>query len=335
MKFFDEAIIMIHAGNGGDGCSSFRREKYIPKGGPDGGNGGDGGSVYLVGDRNCNTLIEYSYKRLFKAENGANGKNKNRSGKKGKDLYLKVPIGTIAYEAISKQKFGEIIKHGELLKLAESGKKGIGNSFFKNSINQAPTKIIYGALGESLKIKLELKLIADVGLLGLPNAGKSTLLRSISSAKPKIANFPFSTLKPNLGVVKYNNYSSFVIADIPGIIKGSSLGLGLGVQFLKHIKRTKLILHVIDIQPYNGTDPVKNFFIVENELKQFDIDLYNKPRFLVINQIDKISHLKLKVLLKIILDKIKFMNKKFFFISAINHTNIKNLLKNIMLYLKN
>ncbi len=289
MRFVDEVEITVESGKGGNGCASFRREKYVPKGGPDGGDGGDGGSVYLKGQENINTLIDYRYKRQYKAQNGQAGMGRQCNGKKGQDLYLSVPVGTVAYDAERGNLIGEILKPGHELKVSEGGRRGIGNMHFKSSRNQAPTQFTYGQSGQFLKLRLELKLLADVGLLGRPNAGKSTLIRSLSAAKPKVADYPFTTMYPNLGVVRASAEESFVMADIPGLIEGASSGSGLGMRFLKHLMRTSFIIHVLDVSPFDQTDPVDNFNAIENELKMYSQTLYEKPRLLLLNKIDLLS----------------------------------------------
>jgi GTP-binding protein len=286
MKFVDEASIRVEAGKGGDGCVSFRREKYIPKGGPDGGDGGDGGSVYLVGDENLSTLADFRFTRRFKAENGQPGRGRNCTGKSGDDLYLKVPLGTIVTEQDTEEIMGEVIKHEQVFKVAQGGRHGTGNTAFKSSTNRAPRQFTKGTPGEAHQLKLELKVLADVGLLGLPNAGKSTFIRAVSSAKPKVADYPFTTLYPNLGVVSIEPGRSFVVADIPGIIEGAAEGAGLGIQFLKHISRTRLLLHIVDVAPLDGTDPVESVKTIEAELVKYSNDLSGYTRWLVLNKID-------------------------------------------------
>ncbi len=289
MKFVDEAKIRVESGKGGDGCLSFRREKYIPFGGPDGGDGGNGGSVYLVGDNNSNTLADFRFTRTFKAENGQPGRGKNCTGKGGEDLYIKVPLGTIVVEINTQEILGELIKVGQQLKVAQGGYHGQGNINFKSSTNRAPRKITKGKPAEVRQLHLELKVLADVGLLGLPNAGKSTFIRSVSSAKPKVADYPFTTLYPNLGVVRIEADRSFVIADIPGIIEGAAEGAGLGIQFLKHISRTRLLLHIVDVVPYDESDPSESFRTIENELKKYSDDLADYDRWLVLNKLDLLA----------------------------------------------
>lgn len=287
MRFVDEAEIRVEAGAGGSGVVSFRREKYIPRGGPDGGDGGDGGGVYLLAVENVNTLADFRFHTLHKAQRGQNGMSCHCTGKKGQDLYISVPLGSIIYVAETKEKIGDLTKAGETLLVAKGGFHGLGNARFKSSTNRTPRQFSKGYAGESRILKIELMVIADVGLLGLPNAGKSSLIRSVSSAKPKIADYPFTTLHPNLGVVSVDDLRGFVIADIPGVIKGASEGAGLGLQFLKHLSRTSLLLHLLDVKPYDSTDsPVKSAKIIINEIESWSTELANKPRWLVLNKID-------------------------------------------------
>ena len=286
MRFVDEAIIKVEAGHGGHGCLSFRREKYVPRGGPDGGDGGDGGSVFLVGSEELNTLVDFRYQRYFKAENGQSGMGSNCTGKKGEDLTIPVPVGTMVYDKNTGFLMGDIKTDGEKLKVAEGGFHGLGNARFKSSVNRAPRQTTPGKPGDSRELRLELRVLADVGLLGLPNAGKSTLIRAVSSARPKVADYPFTTLHPHLGVVKVAPHKSFVMADIPGLIEGAAAGAGLGHRFLKHLSRTCVLLHVIDAAPLDGTDPVISAQSIIHELAAFNKELLNKPRWLVINKID-------------------------------------------------
>lgn len=286
MKFVDEAIVTVSAGKGGAGCLSFRREKFIPRGGPDGGDGGDGGSVFLQAEENLNTLVDYRYQRQHRAENGAPGSGANCRGKSGGDLTLKVPVGTTVIDQDTDEEIGDLSVTGEKLLVAQGGFHGLGNARFKSSVNRAPRETSPGTPGESRSIKLELKLIADVGLLGLPNAGKSTLISSVSAAKPKIADYPFTTLVPNLGVVKVDAMRSFVVADIPGLIEGASEGLGLGIRFLKHLTRNRILLHLIDVAPFDESDPIDNALSIERELEKFSPALAKRERWLVLNKVD-------------------------------------------------
>jgi len=287
MKFVDEALIEVHAGNGGDGVASFRREKFVPRGGPDGGDGGRGGSIYAVADRNINTLIDYRYARIHRAKNGQKGMGSDCYGRSADDIELRVPVGTVVTDAESGELIADLAEHGARALLAAGGKGGLGNLHFKSSINRAPRQFTRGEPGVSRKLKLELKVLADVGLLGMPNAGKSTLIRAVSAARPKVADYPFTTLHPNLGVVRVDHDRSFVVADIPGLIEGAAEGAGLGHQFLRHLQRTHLLLHIVDIgQLEEGTDPVHDVKAIAAELKKYDPELYRKPRWLVINKID-------------------------------------------------
>jgi GTP-binding protein len=286
MKFIDEATIEVRAGDGGNGCVSFRREKYIPFGGPDGGDGGDGGSIYFEADSAVNTLADFRHSRKFLAERGQNGMGKNRTGKSGADLIVKVPVGTLVYEEDTGELVGDLVRHGERLLVARGGFHGLGNTRFKSSTNRAPRQSKPGTPGEVRHLQLELKLLADVGLLGMPNAGKSTLIRAVSAARPKVADYPFTTLYPNLGVVRAGPQRSFVVADIPGLIEGAAEGAGLGVQFLKHLSRTGLLLHLVDVAPLDGSDPVADVRAIVRELKKFSAELGARERWLVLNKVD-------------------------------------------------
>lgn len=288
MKFVDEATIEVIAGKGGNGHLSFRREKFIPFGGPDGGDGGDGGSAFLVADNGLNTLVDYRHQRLFRAEAGESGGGSNCTGKSGQDLMILVPIGTMAFDEDTGELIGEVVKQGQKLLVAQGGFHGLGNTRYKSSTNRAPRQTSNGSPGEKRWLRLELKVLADVGLLGFPNAGKSTLITSVSAAKPKIADYPFTTLYPNLGVVKLQSSRSFVIADIPGLIEGAAEGAGLGVQFLKHLARTGLLLHMVDINPIDQSDPVANIKAIQHECKKYSEDLAHKETWLVLNKIDTV-----------------------------------------------
>ena len=289
MKFVDEASIWVKAGDGGNGVVSFRREKYIEFGGPDGGDGGDGGSVYLVGDANLNTLVDFRHARRYEAERGENGRGRNCTGRAGKDLVIPVPVGTIVTDADTGEVIGDVVEAGQRLLVAQGGFHGLGNTRFKSSVNRAPRQQTDGTPGEARNLQLELKVLADVGLLGLPNAGKSTLIRQVSAARPKVADYPFTTLHPNLGVVKPYPHESFVIADIPGLIEGAAEGQGLGIRFLKHLQRTRLLLHLVDVLPPDpGQTPVEAVRVLEGELARFDAALMEKPRWLLLNKMDLI-----------------------------------------------
>lgn len=289
MKFVDEATIHVIAGDGGNGCLSFRREKYVPRGGPDGGDGGDGGNVYLEANENINTLVDFRHIRKFMAKRGQNGMGSNCTGKSGEDKIVAVPVGTIVHDANTEELLGDLTTHGERLLVAKGGFHGLGNARFKSSTNRAPRKTTQGTPGERRDLNLELKLLADVGLLGLPNAGKSTFIRAVSAARPKVADYPFTTLYPNLGVVRVAQHKSFVIADIPGLVEGAAEGAGLGIQFLKHLERTKLLLHLIDILPPDGSDPVDNANTIIAELEKHSEALANKERWLLLNKVDLLA----------------------------------------------
>ena len=286
MKFVDEASIHVTAGKGGNGSASFRREKYIQFGGPDGGDGGAGGSVYLEGDSGLNTLVDFRHRRSYKAENGVQGKGEERYGKKGESIYIRVPLGTVVSDAESGIAVGDITEHGQHLLVARGGQGGLGNVHFKSSTNRAPRKFTPGAAGEEIQLHFELKVLADIGLLGFPNAGKSTLISTVSAARPKVADYPFTTLYPNLGVVRVGIDSSFVIADVPGLIEGAAEGAGLGVQFLKHLQRTRLLLHLVEIAPLDEVSPEVAVRMLEQELINFDESLGDKPRWLVFTKKD-------------------------------------------------
>ena len=289
MKFVDEASIEVFAGKGGNGCVSFRREKYIPRGGPDGGDGGDGGSVILEGSASLNTMVDYHFTRKFRAQNGESGKGRNCTGKAGEDVVLPVPLGTTIIDEDTEEVLGDIRDAGDRLTVAQGGFHGIGNTRYKSSINRAPRQFSEGTPGESRRLKLELKVLADVGLLGLPNAGKSTFIRSVSAATPKVADYPFTTLVPNLGVVKVDAYRSFVVADIPGLIEGASEGAGLGIRFLKHLTRNRILLHLVDVAPFDESDPAEAAASITRELERFSPTLSARPRWLVLNKIDLVD----------------------------------------------
>jgi GTP-binding protein len=328
MKFIDEATIKVFAGDGGNGVATFRREKYEPMGGPSGGDGGKGGSVYAVADRNINTLIDYRYTRSHRAQRGENGRKAECYGAKGDDKILRVPVGTVFSDKATGQAIVDLSEDGQKVLLAKGGTNGLGNVHFKSSINRAPRKCTKGQEGESFELYLELRVLADVGLLGMPNAGKSTFIRSVSAAKPKVADYPFTTLNPNLGVVRVDANRSFVIADVPGLIEGAAEGAGLGVRFLKHLARTSLLLHLVDIAPFDEmVDPVAEAKAIVNELKKHDETLYNKPRWLVLNKIDMVEDAK-----TVIDDFVKAYGweGRVFSISAINGAGCKALVYAIM-----
>jgi GTP-binding protein len=332
MKFIDEATIKIYAGDGGNGVATFRREKYEPMGGPSGGDGGRGGSVFFEADQNLNTLVDYRYTRTLKAQRGENGRSAECYGAKGEDLILKVPVGTVISDKATGESYADLSQHGDRALLAKGGKGGLGNIHFKSSINRAPRQCTKGEPGEEFELYLELKVLADVGLLGMPNAGKSTFIRSVSAARPKVADYPFTTLHPNLGVVRVGENQSFVIADIPGLIEGASEGAGLGHQFLRHLARTTLLLHLVDIAPFDpAINPVDEARAIVNELKKYDELLYQKPRWLILNKIDMVED---------VTDKVKTFIKSFgwtgpvYSISAIKGVGCKELTYDIMTFIE-
>ncbi len=290
MKFVDEATIRVHAGDGGNGCMSFRREKFLPKGGPDGGDGGDGGDVWLVGNEGLSTLVDFRHQRLHRAERGRDGSGSNRTGARGADCEIAVPVGTLVYDEGTGELIGDVTAHGQRLLVARGGVHGKGNARFKSSTNRAPRKTTPGTAGDERELRLELKLLADVGLLGYPNAGKSTLIRTVSAARPKVADYPFTTLHPQLGVVRVGPWQSFVMADIPGLIAGASEGAGLGLQFLRHLDRTGLLLHVVDIATtHDGTDPAEAARALVAELAEYSEALAGRERWLVLNKVDTLA----------------------------------------------
>ena len=289
MKFIDEAKIYVKAGDGGNGAATFRREKYIPMGGPNGGDGGRGGSIYVIADRNINTLVDYRYTRKFIGKRGENGGGADQYGAGGDDIVLRMPVGTVIYDLNTEQVIADLAAHGQKVRIARGGRGGLGNLHFKSSTNRAPRQKTNGEPGEEFELRLELRVLADVGLLGLPNAGKSTLIRAISSARPKVADYPFTTLHPNLGVVRVDDERSFVVADVPGLIEGAADGAGLGIRFLKHLQRTRILLHLVDIAPIDpDADPVRDAKAIVGELLKHDPALADKPRWLVLNKLDLI-----------------------------------------------
>ncbi|MDP8161850.1 Obg family GTPase CgtA [Pasteurella skyensis] len=329
MKFIDEALVRIEAGDGGNGCVSFRREKYIPKGGPDGGDGGDGGDVYLIADDNLNTLIDYRFTKRFAAERGENGRSSNCTGARGKDITLRVPVGTRAIDNDTKEVIGDLTQHGMKLLIAKGGFHGLGNARFKSSVNRAPRQKTNGTEGEKRDLMLELMLLADVGMLGLPNAGKSTFIRAISAAKPKVADYPFTTLVPSLGVARVSGDRSFVVADIPGLIEGAAEGSGLGIRFLKHLERCRILLHLVDIMPIDETNPADNIAIIESELFQYSEKVAEKPQWLVFNKCDVIGEEDAQQRAKEIVEQIGWEGD-YYIISAVTGHNVSTLTNSIM-----
>ena len=327
MRFIDEAVIEISSGDGGNGCLSFRREKFIPKGGPDGGDGGKGGNINFIAKESLHTLQDFKLKRKYKAKNGQQGKGKNMHGKDGEDTILEVPLGTILINDETDELLCDLTKSNQVYTAVMGGKGGLGNARFKTSTNRAPRKITEGKLGDIVKVRLELKVLADVGLLGKPNAGKSTLISKISSAKPKIADYPFTTLSPNLGVVKINSYSSFVVADIPGLIPGASEGIGLGIDFLKHLSRVQILLHLIDVEEGDLKNIKKDYDDINKELEGFSDELNKKEQWVVISKIDKISENKIKQIKKEA--KKLFSRKNVFYISSISGLGLKKIIFSI------
>ncbi|WED22144.1 Obg family GTPase CgtA [Vibrio sp. JC009] len=324
MKFVDEAVVKVDAGDGGNGVVSFWREKFVAKGGPDGGDGGDGGDVYIEADENLNTLIDYRFQRFYAAERGENGRGGNCTGKRGKDKVMKVPVGTRAVDIHTNEIVAEVAEHGKKVMVAKGGWHGLGNTRFKSSVNRAPRQKTMGTKGEVRELRLELLLLADVGMLGLPNAGKSTFIRAVSAAKPKVADYPFTTLIPSLGVVSVVPEKSFVVADIPGLIEGAADGAGLGIRFLKHLERCRVLLHMIDILPIDGTDPVQNALTIIDELEQYSEKVAAKPRWLVFNKADLMPEEEANEKIQEILDALGWEDR-YFKISAVNKQGTKDL----------
>ncbi|MGX9238219.1 Obg family GTPase CgtA [Pantoea ananatis] len=332
MKFVDEATILVVAGDGGNGCVSFRREKYIPKGGPDGGDGGDGGDVFLVADENLNTLIDYRFEKSFRAERGQNGQSRDCTGKRGKDITVKVPVGTRVIDQGTGETLGDMTRHQQTLMVAKGGWHGLGNTRFKSSVNRSPRQKTMGTPGEKRDLQLELMLLADVGMLGLPNAGKSTFIRAVSAAKPKVADYPFTTLVPSLGVVRMDSEQSFVVADIPGLIEGAAEGAGLGIRFLKHLERCRVLLHLIDIAPIDESDPVENARIILAELEKYSDKLFNKPRWLVFNKVDLIDEEEAQARAKAIAEALGWEDK-YYLISAASRQGVTDLCWDVMSFI--
>ncbi len=329
MKFVDEVEIRVEAGDGGNGCVSFRKEKYIEYGGP---NGGDGGDVYLIADESLNTLIDYRFERFHRAKRGENGRSRDCTGKSSDDLLLKVPVGTRCIDVDTGEQIGDLTHKDQKLLVAKGGWHGLGNTRFKSSTNRAPRQKTDGTLGEIRNLKLELLLLADVGLLGLPNAGKSTLIRSVSAAKPKVADYPFTTLVPNLGVVRLDSQRSFVIADIPGLIEGAAEGAGLGTQFLKHLERCRILLHIIDVMPADGSDPLENAKMIISELERHNEKLANKPRWIVFNKLDLLLEDEAKELTDSIITELNWQGEVCS-ISAFNKLGTQDLCQKVMTFI--
>ena len=333
MKFVDEASISVDAGKGGNGCMSFHREKFVAKGGPNGGDGGDGGSVYVIADDAVNTLIDYRYTRRYRAENGKNGQSRDMTGHMGEDITLLVPVGTTVIDEDTLEVLGDLAEDKQKLMVARGGFHGLGNTRFKSSVNRAPRQTKPGQPGESRNLKFEMKVLADVGLLGLPNAGKSTFIRSVSAAKPKVADYPFTTLVPNLGVVSVRQHKSFVIADIPGLIEGASDGAGLGIRFLKHLVRTQLMLHIVDMAPLDESDPAENMMSISRELERFSPALAERDRWLVLNKLDLVSEDEHEALCQDLLERTGWKGPVFQ-ISALTGAGTKVLTNKIMDYIE-
>jgi len=333
MKFIDEANIRVDAGDGGNGCCSFLRLKFMPNGGPDGGDGGDGGSVFLQADEGLNTLVDYRFARLFKAKNGEKGHGRNASGKGGPDLTLRVPVGTVVFDEDTDEVIVDLTQHDQIACVAKGGAHGLGNARFKSSVNRSPRRTIPGTPGEKRNLRLELKVLADVGLVGMPNAGKSTLIHAVSAARPKVADYPFTTLYPNLGMVRIAQHQSFVIADIPGLIEGAAEGAGLGIRFLKHVARTRLLLHMVDILPMDGGDPVQQFNAISKELEKYSPELIAKERWLVLNKVDLLLEDEAEALCQDILQRLQWKGKVFF-ISGLSHQGTDELMREAMTYLE-
>ncbi len=332
MKFIDQVIIEVVAGNGGHGCMSFRREKFIPFGGPDGGDGGDGASIFFEASESLNTLIDLRYQRLYRAKGGQSGMGAQRTGKSGEDMIIPVPVGTIVYDADTLELIGDLTKPSQRLCVAKGGFHGLGNTRFKSSTNRAPRQTTKGSSGEERRLKCELKVLADVGLLGLPNAGKSTLVRAISNATPKVADYPFTTIRPHLGVVRVDELQSFVVADIPGLIEGASEGVGLGHRFLKHLSRTAVLWHVVDLSEPDESVLIHNIMTIEKELAQYDPELLEKPRWLVFNKMDALPEETISEKVTHLVEKIEWQGPVFA-ISAIASLGTQSLCQSMMAYL--
>ena len=334
MKFIDEAVIQVIAGKGGDGSASFRREKFIPRGGPDGGDGGHGGSIFAIADRNINTLVDYRFARMHRAKKGENGRGADRYGKGAEDIVLRMPVGTVVTNIATGEFIADLKQHQQKALLAKGGTGGIGNLHFKSSTNRAPRQFTFGEPGQEFDLKLELKILADVGLLGMPNAGKSTLIHAVSAARPKVADYPFTTLHPNLGMVRVDQNRSFVMADIPGLIEGAAEGAGLGHRFLKHLVRTRLLLHLVDVAPLDESiDPVREAKAIVKELRKYDESLYQKPRWLVLNKTDMLPADEREKICKKLIRSLGWKGKSFI-ISALTGEGCKELTYAIMEHLE-
>ena len=328
MQFIDEAMIMAQAGRGGNGCMSFRREKYIDKGGPDGGNGGVGGDVILVANDSLNTLVDFRYQPRYRGKNGASGYGRNKTGAAGENIYVKVPVGTTVIDDETEEVIGDMTRQDERLKVAEGGYRGLGNAAFKSSTNRAPRKTTPGKLGDERRLWLQLKLLADVGLLGMPNAGKSTLIGQVSAANPKVADYPFTTLVPNLGVVRVDRESSFVMADIPGLIVGAADGAGLGAQFLRHLSRTRVLLHLVDVRPEDQSDPLQNAILIEEEMSRYSPALAERPILTLLTKVDQLDAEELEVLGESFATE--FEDRTILAVSALGDIGLDDLVKEIM-----
>ena len=335
MKFIDEAKIQVHAGKGGDGSAAFRREKFVPRGGPSGGDGGRGGSVWAVADRNINTLVDYRFARIHSAENGEPGRGADKYGHGGSDVELRMPVGTLVKHVADGVLLADLARHGQRALLARGGRGGLGNLHFKSSVNRAPRQFTRGEPGESRELALELRVLADVGLLGLPNAGKSTFIRAVSAARPKVADYPFTTLNPSLGVVRVAHDASFVVADVPGLIEGAAEGAGLGHQFLRHLSRTRLLLHLVDVAPPEaGADPARDARALANELKKYDQALHDKPRWLVFNKADLLAGAEAEARARKIVRALRW-KAPWYLISAINGKGCRELSAQVYAFLSN
>ena len=332
MQFIDEASIRVQAGKGGNGCQSFRREKYVERGGPDGGNGGDGGNVFLVADESLNTLIDFRYQPAYQARNGQGGGSRNKTGARGEDIYIKVPMGTTVVDEETQEVLGDLSVPEQILLVADGGSRGLGNATFKSSTNRAPRKTTPGQLGDIRRLRLQLKLLADVGLLGLPNAGKSTLIGQVSAANPKVADYPFTTLAPSLGVVRIAADASFVMADIPGLIVGAAQGAGLGAQFLRHLSRTKVLLHLVDVLPEDQSDPVDNALAIEQELAEYSEALVERPIWLGLSKVDQLEDEALDILLQEMAET--FPERPIYALSALGDIGLTTVTRDLMQFLQ-